>query len=564
MTCGYEPAPRAASSIIRRQHHSKRPTTAEEKALPLHSSRVAPIRLLQALERMLPEKRERFRKVWNGVIDPATTGMQPCAHEPDRSLFFSAEDAAVLERDSIVLRVDEQVRTSRPTRGCVTAFTVVELAKGRRRAIHWPEEQNAASERVYTPDVPLQHISAYLDDVHTECGAVFDLKCGFWEVLLPESARAWYRFRDASGTLYEMQRLLMGHRAAVELMQLLTSVVAGDPEVVLAKHAAPARVRVWVDGFRYSGVRGDVQSAINLAIENARALNATYKDQVSAPVDAYDFIGVHWDHAKHTVRVADKTLGKLPSSVAAALSARDIEQLVGRLIFTAGVTQTPLADFYFAMKWAKRVCHAINVGLTKIDDSVSVPPSVRQLLDAWIATTSAAHKPRQVRDGEWPILFTDATLTNYGAVLVMPSRQIFVTGAAFDDGTQQHIATREAQAVLYALQDFHHHLQEVPGVELHIDNTTVEGALRRGAAKSDVLAGVISDIHHATILRSKSRPLEFRVTRIASDDNPADGPSRETDLDIALLRTALAKRVPLYRRRGAGSEDPTPLATTTT
>jgi hypothetical protein len=56
------------------------------------------------------------------------------------------------------------------------------------------------------------------------------------------------------------------------------------------------------------------------------------------------------------------------------------EQLVGRLIFAAGVTRTPLARFYFAMKVARREANKLERGEAKPDDVADVPPSVQALL----------------------------------------------------------------------------------------------------------------------------------------------------------------------------------------
>ena len=556
-----DPARRAAITITRRLHVTKRPTAEQQRTLPIHSNSVGTMRLLAAAERMQPEIRQRFNSIFEIVADPGSAaGVERTSVDPEPARNCPSSDADELVADGILHVVSAADEQRRPTLGVVDPFSVVELEKHRRRAIHHPYEINAAIADKYTCRVPLEHISAYLPEIERECGAVFDLKCGFWQVLLPERARAWYRLRDADGRLLETNRLLMGHRVAVEIMQLLTSVVAGDPAVVRPEFSVnellrkqqlpPVGVSVWVDGFRFTGSKASVAAAAQLAKASAAALNATFKEPDFEPQQVYDYIGLRWDHSQHVVRVADKTRVKiLAATIGHRMTAGDLEALVGRLIFAAGATQLPLADYYFTLKWSKRKCNQLNSGVIKVADEIDIPDCVVRQLRDWVAKGVKDHRPRlAARDGARPILFVDATLENYGAVLVMPSQQIFVTGSKFADSTTQHISVREAQAALYALQDFQHQLRGAPGLELRIDNTTAEFCLRRGLARTTVLADVIRQV----LELSKLLRLPIYVERVASDDNPADEPSRNLELNADKLVAELAKRVPQYQRRGAG------------
>ena len=230
------------------------------------------------------------------------------------------------------------------------------------------------------------------------------------------------------------------------------------------------------------------------------------------------------------------------------LPARDIEQLVGRLIFAAGVTQRPLAEYYLAMKWSKRICNALNRHDKSPTDQVAVPPSVREQLQAWLTHARDTVTPRFERDGARPVLFVDATLDDWGGVLVLPTRRVIVTGAKFTDGVSAPIHIREAQAALFSIQDFALHLRGQPGVDLRVDNTSVEASVRRGSARNELLATVIRRIMRASI----QLDLPIAVSRVASEENPADEISRNLTLDEAKLADALAMRVPTYARRGAG------------
>jgi hypothetical protein len=218
------------------------------------------------------------------------------------------------------------------------------------------------------------------------------------------------------------------------------------------------------------------------------------------------------------------------------------------LIFAAGVNQIPLSKFYFAMKWAKRICHAINVGSLKLSSKVVVPPSVVRLLDEWICEARKTTRPMLFDEtSKRPVLFVDATLKNYGAVLVLPSQRVLVSGGAFENA-DHNIAIREAQAALYGIQDFAQQIKRFQCLELRVDNTTVEASLRRGGARKDVLASVIGRV----MQQSLQLKIALIVERVATNDNPADEPSRSAALDINKLRATLATRSMANTRLGAG------------
>ncbi len=107
---------------------------------------------------------------------------------------------------------------------------------------------------------------------------------------------------------------------------------------------------------------------------------------------------------------------------------------------------------------------------------------------------------------------------------------------------------REAQAALYAFQDFKDALRHYKAVDLYTDNTTAEHAFRNGKSSSAQLAGVVRDFLRDAI----DIDIAVAVSRVSTKDNPADEPSRELDINLDKLRNALATRVPNYERSGAG------------
>ncbi|KPA75850.1 hypothetical protein ABB37_08044 [Leptomonas pyrrhocoris] len=83
----------------------------------------------------------------------------------------------------------------------------------------------------YRPDEPLLHVSIHLDAVNAEMGSVHDLRASFFQVELPERDQESSVLPDPnSGTQWCLTRPPMGHLASPEIVQILTSTVAGRPK----------------------------------------------------------------------------------------------------------------------------------------------------------------------------------------------------------------------------------------------------------------------------------------------------------------------------------------------
>ncbi|KAK7200672.1 hypothetical protein NESM_000123800 [Novymonas esmeraldas] len=196
---------------------------------------VQPLYAFTLMRRMAPEVRARLGELWEmlGITPDSTPGALPLKT-------INARDANTLFEAGIIVRASEL-----PTTGWVIPFSVVETKETgqRTRFIAWPKQKNAADE--YEADVPLGHASRHLEAVWSEGASTLDLRAPFYQVPLPqENARAAFRFKLADGTLVELCRLPMGCGASPEIMQILTSVLAGASGVATPRTVAPASLRV--------------------------------------------------------------------------------------------------------------------------------------------------------------------------------------------------------------------------------------------------------------------------------------------------------------------------------
>jgi hypothetical protein len=256
---------------------------------------------------------------------------------------------------------------------------------------------------------------------------------------------------------------------------------------------------------------------------------------------------VDWDHEKHTVITAEKTLKKIV--VRDKPSAVELEQLVGRLLFASGVSRTPLAPYYFALKWAKRYSSKLNAGTIHPHDVVPIKAGILKLLKRWSA---AVRQPRlilkrpQLKHAY--TLYTDASDKGWGAVLINDDTSaVSVTGAAWSPSeAKTDISVRELSAVSLAVTNFCEKLRAAKTIALRIDNTSVLSCVIRGIPRAEGLVAKTAEVANSLKL------LDGAVTAsyVKSKSNLADEPSRGApvrDVDRHQQQEGKALR---YARRG--------------
>jgi hypothetical protein len=526
------------ASVFIRRRFTHVPTTVAERALPLQNvERVKKANIEEIRKRLNEEKQKRFDYCLDLLFNPFRSTQKKDA--PIVSVPFSTgctEEHAQKQAQTVVAeRVSEEMEAADPSRGFVRVFSVVEQEKQRQRLIHWTKSQN---ERAYDVGYKcaiddIDHISAYLPAVYADCASTADIHASFYHVELPPEVRAFYRFRDSVGKLYQLRVGAMGHCVMPEIMQIVTNVLAGNPAYVKDSFAIHAPVQVWIDNVRHYGSRSLVMIAREAMQRNAETLNLEVK--IDALKNEYEFVGVRFNHEKKTVRVADKTLNKLPSSIPASLKARDIETLVGRLIFVAGVRQEPLVNNWWCLKWARRVMNGLNSGRLQPEDTVNIQPSARHTLQHWLARSRDMHKVVVAKQGPSVTLFTDATPSGYGAVLVTDDNRVYATGGRFKEYQQKgSIATQEAFAICNAFHDFADKLRKVGRINLFVDNTSVQAVAAVGNPKAPDLVEPVKELWQF-VIKTK---VQLLVSYISTKTNPADEISRGRPVDVDKIELA--------------------------
>eukprot|EP00796_Vickermania_ingenoplastis_P000919 gene919-gene629 len=240
--------------------------------------------------------KQRFDHLWAMTFEGPAEAGAPCARK------LRKEDAEDLLGCGIIRVADDT-----PTRAWVNPFSVVEDKSSgkRRRFIVWPKSKNEGEH--FVPDVPLRHVSLYLQSVTTSGAALYDLKASFYQIALHPAARAAFRMLGDDGNTYELLRLLMGYRISPELMQLLCSALAGVRSVVSPDFQASTslHIDVWIDNIRICEDSEHVKHWCHQLEELAFAANVTF-GEAEQWCEKYTFIGVLFDHGNQTVCIGEE------------------------------------------------------------------------------------------------------------------------------------------------------------------------------------------------------------------------------------------------------------------
>ena len=247
-------------------------------------------------------------------------------------------------------------------RGKNNAFTVLEEkpADLRQRFILWTKDANEVLND-YEAKVDLKHSSFYIDSVSEEAAVVGDMKISFFQYEIPEKYRCMFAFCDSDGDWYTLNRLPMGFRPSVEIIQLICETLSLQTTAVVPSVSIPVNNnnnnnnnninnnnnnnetiqltsnrtthRTWVDGFQVTGKREECEAVSHKIKKISNYVGVTWKDDGAELLQEYDFIGIHFNHNLHQVTVADKTLSKLPQKVSTTqlYFTTELEAMISRL-----------------------------------------------------------------------------------------------------------------------------------------------------------------------------------------------------------------------------------------
>ena len=396
---------------------------AQDMHHPLHVKTGIPTMELDKVKSwMRNDTRSRLERIMNKMFCTKV----PPQPEPSIKGNLLTKDINELITANVIQRVSDQMARDIPTIQYLVPFTVVEAdesGKSRRRFISWTKDDNERLKE-YDPLVPLLHPAKYLHRVEMEVGVKRDLKCGFYQVPVPERARAKFRFRDSQGNLYQMKVMPMGHRCAPEVMHTITSVLAGDPGVCKPEASfAKSNVDIYIDGIRYTASKEEAIGYAKRIDSRCREANGAFKEHGSPPELEYVFNGVNYDHIVHKVSLGPRVLLKLRRDRFNTITYAQLETAVGRLLYASAVLGYVIPRFHFTLKIARRRINMLNRNLHLVDKPVPLPKPTRCILAEWrdevLKNIPIEPPPHPDVVPHTHRLYTDASSKGWGAVLYL-------------------------------------------------------------------------------------------------------------------------------------------------
>ncbi|ORC92306.1 uncharacterized protein TM35_000045200 [Trypanosoma theileri] len=505
-------APFKGHNILQRSHRTRVETKDEEARLPLQQIDVRTLSTKWIRARLNKSAGRRWDEVLNIMQKPELH-----ARRRESNLRINNADSQRMKEAGIICTA-----FSHPTAGWMVPFTVVEEKPSgqRRRFIALPREKNDKDD--YEADVPLAHISRYLDVVYDETATLFDLKASFFQVALLVNMRASFCCRTESGELVEFTRLPMGYKCSPEISNTITLVLVGDPELVMSQYAAPQdlHIHIWIGNIRISGPHKKVEAWGKHILKNVQHCGATIGEQ-QLNTKEYGFIGAYLNHKNHTVSLSDKTIKRLQQAPSLDnATVEELESTVSRVVRAGGVRGESLFPYYFFLKIVRRRLSRLNRGLSRPQDPANLSATAKDIGHSWLNTllmNGPVHTPQKMPSTA--TLVTDASMYGWGALLFKDSGEVLAGGGAWEH-TPHMISQAEARAVHLALRGFKMHL--TGPLDIRVDNTTVMNIMQKGNTHSQTLLKEANAIDR--VLRPYS--ITAKWSYVASENNPADGISR--------------------------------------
>lgn len=289
-----------------------------------------------------------------------------------------------------------------------------------------------------------------------------------------------------------MSVMAMGARWSAETMDLISKTLAGHCDYAIEAPPVPVAIQTHVDNIRgITRSREEAQRYAEWLQSRTDDVGATLNEDGLGVHQVGPFCGLEFDYKSKKVRLLPKTARKIPALVSKVeennLTAADVAEMFGVIFYASTALRIDVAPFYFAMKAYRRIASRLSKGSIDDESRLKLTSCVHKQLLQWLA---------KLKDNRWTapprvmerhfIMYSDASLTGWGAVLIRVSdQQVFSVGDRWNARYSGHhnINTLEAIAVLEGLHAFKE-LLEGSSVELRVDNTSCAFAVRKGYASS--------------------------------------------------------------------------------
>jgi hypothetical protein len=351
--------------------------------------------------------------------------------------------------------------------------------------------------------------------------------------------RQYWAFRDKNGQRWQIKTIPTGACFSPLIAQLITEAICQW----LMATCPMVRADCFLDNIRVTG-HDDyaVRFAMGRCMAKLKELNIVVNESASdiADMDTQNFtyLGVKYALSEeiYTTELTPKLRGKVveileKASTGSMLSDATLREMLrsfGILTFASMVLDIPRAKYYHFIKFMRRKA-AQGAAL---DEPANPWAAAIRTLRAWALDTIKKEKNvihRSQRSAEQWDIFSDASDSGFGVVILTP-RETIIRAGRWDDVTQQtHINIKEAKALLHAMEETAEaaKVRRIrPKRSFWVDNTSVIGATHNTASSSFHLNEVIHQIR--CMMKSSRMNRDDTLKYVTSENNIADAPSRHT------------------------------------
>eukprot|EP00757_Euglenozoa_sp_SAG-D1_P019453 gene19453-966_t len=356
-----------------------------------------------------------------------------------------------------------------------------------------------------------------------------DFRHWFYQFSIHEDIRQWFGVRlrpaDSPNRRFRMKVLAMGFSyapfIAQETSEFLTS-------LAVAGHEGSVKFFVCYDNVMVLATSREIAQTTRAKFVT---VCGTYRAQLKCISDVSPrdvFCGVEVDLDRCAIRPAEKTWVKLMDALAPvpeSLSLLKTWELMGILIWILSASLTPLCILGSFLALVSKSAHAA-IALQLRDPwnqyTVSFPATHRQVLHDVRARFQDHPWTSAINTQKSCTVWTDASNNGFGVVIEYRGRRRTLAGL-FRSLLPAHIFHKELWAAVRGVQRVLEWTGDGCAILLYVDNMAVRGAIRKTHSSNEDANRLLSALF--TLLERTGSRIS-KVEYIASEDNPADEPSR--------------------------------------
>ena len=264
-----------------------------------------------------PPLRERWLHAKSRLIDANTLGQ----HQSESGCIPIADLAPGDINKLLSFGYVEPLPPMSKPLGAVRVFTVLEKFVDnrytRRRFLAVPDELNSFFQDPGEVDLPAP--KELVGALAFEYARTGDFEAFFTQFPIPEEARDFYTFaaiqqehpdQEPHVQLFRCTTICTGQRQCPCVAQCVAHSLASRAiSAVFPRGEATTQADTYIDNVRISGPAADVEKVWVALFDEINAIGANF-GQLSAGV-SYEFLGIHFNHAKRTTSATPKSIAKL-------------------------------------------------------------------------------------------------------------------------------------------------------------------------------------------------------------------------------------------------------------